>query len=168
MDGPLLVTTLRDPVQRMISGYFYANGPHPKVSLRQFIERKDLEFQHFGGFNHQTKQLAGVLDRCSQYTTEEKRRINDDLLGTAIQHLETFDDIVILAKRAESLECLRRRYNFTIDFEIPQSDPSHSRKPSYAVHFTEEELQLARQANEIDMVVYEHALKLFQQRCHGA
>lgn len=159
-----LVTVLRDPICRLISAYFFARGPDKKMSLRDFTLLDNLETQKYGGVNHQAKQLAGILLGCSQYSQKERQLIQNDLLGIAIQRLELFDNILILEKLEDSVECLKRKYKWKGDFELLKSDPHHSRM-QHDVKFSEADMQFLQETNRIDVAVYKHALHLFQERC---
>jgi hypothetical protein len=93
------VTVLRDPVERVISGFFYSIGRHVRqtgehVTLGEYVFRR----RHYdlGLNNYQTRVITGLpdLDPVGDYTTGNTRPVSDEDLRVAIKNIDEHFDLV--------------------------------------------------------------------------
>jgi hypothetical protein len=100
------VTLLRDPVERVLSGFYYSIERHfaatgERVTLEEYVFRK----RHYdlGLNNHQTRVLSGIeyLDPFGDFTTENARPITRDALGVAIKNLRDHYLLIGVTEEAE-------------------------------------------------------------------
>lgn len=86
------VTLLRDPIDRVVSSFYYSIGRHfemtgEQVTLEDYVFRK--EHYDLGLNNYQTRVICGLadLDCFGPVTTRNARKMVDDDLHLAIDHL---------------------------------------------------------------------------------
>ena len=152
------ITILRDPIDRMISSYyFYKERPqHPNyastnaVGIEEFYDRNlDGTFQE----NRQTRMIAG-FDQPDQACTPE-------VLQQAIDNMERNIAIVGLTERFdESLILIRRAFNWGVPLYYKHNESS---RPSFE-SVSEATKASLRKHNEYDVQLYDHAQKLFEQQ----
>jgi len=159
------VTFLRDPIDRAISFYYFVQqgGERPEtrhplcnyaesVSLKEFYKNPIFH-------NHQTRFLAGyVSDKFYQYIHSSfiKKRI----LQRATSNLEAkYKCFGLLEYRDESIKWFKERMGWTDSVEVPHQKKTFKRKKIDDVD--EETLETIRQSHDLDIQLYQHALKLF-------
>jgi len=149
------ITLLRDPIERVISHYYYVrqSAAHEfhesarKLNLREFLE--------YCSDDDQTRQMAG---KCG---VPHLRTDPDEMLETAKRNLsdfaavgitEDFDRSVILMKRV-----LGWNYPFYTSQNITQDRPRKEELP-------QESLDAAREHNQLDLELYRYAKELFREQ----
>jgi Sulfotransferase family len=151
------ITVLRDPIDRVISRYYFARRS-PKDELYAAVREMSLkEFAETCVDNDQTRLLAGKYDGSSFGTSSD-----DEMLNIAKRNLakyfavvgitEEFDRSLILMKRI-----LGWRNPFYIRRNVTRGRPRKD-------EFPQETLHVIQANNELDLELYRYAKKLFQEQ----
>jgi len=159
LEGPTeYITMLRDPVERVLSGYYYiwespghrlhSDLVENRVSLQQFIEN---EMSPLVG-NGMTRQIAG--DRATPPCRET--------LDKAIRRVKNHFGIVGLVERFdESLLLMQRRYGWT-DTTYRKRNVTSDRPGKRDVQ--DGILELIRERNQLDIELYRWAKSRFEEK----
>jgi hypothetical protein len=155
------ITVLRDPVARVISTFHHlrSEGRLPRdLNLRNYIDQR----RHFGLFkfdNAQTRYLAG---EGGVAIDDHAHRVTRDMLELAKQRLEhdiwwfglteRFEESVLML--ADLLRWKRPQY---VSARVTKSR-GDEQPPETAL------LAKIREINALDVELYEHAARLFEQR----
>eukprot|EP00899_Mesostigma_viride_P021474 jgi/Mesvir1/29328/Mv01580-RA.2 len=130
--------------------------------LRDFVQGDGgAKANRFGGANHATKQLAGVLQECSQLTPlERKELLNDEeaMLERAKRNLENFC-VLVYEYLPESLEYLSKVYGVKGMKLRPQHYNAGDRRP-----IKHDRHALIIEENRLDMLLYAYSVELFAAR----
>lgn len=158
------VTFLREPVARALSFYSYARShsdhylyqllTEERLGLRTLLERGTTAEL----FNLQTRMIAGEsnLDRS----------LDRSALERAKQNLETNFCFAGLTERFDaSLILLSRTFDWSLPFYVRKNV---SRKKSRPESIDAQTHALLRQANALDLELYEFAQKLFDAQLRNA
>lgn len=156
------ITMLRDPVDRVLSYYYYVHqSPHHRMygkvvenemSLEDFIgnsaDNSELD-------NSQTKYLAGLETPCLH-----QGEYGDELLDKAKQNIEQYFTAVGLTERFnESLILFKRRLGWSMPYyiraNVTQKRLGHQEIP-------ETILRMIQEKNALDMALYEYITERFQ------
>lgn len=153
------VTFLRDPIDRLISAYYFIRERphHPKYKDAMTLTLQEYYQQGLGGKeqeNGQTRILSG------QYDTEG--RCTPSMLDIAKQNLQEHVNLVGLTERFdESLLMISAALNWQFPFyyqhNVATSRPEKSDIPA-------EMLTFLQQYNEYDMELYRYGCELFEQQ----
>lgn len=145
---------MRDPVERVISYYHHvmshdAHFKDNKLSLLKFYDRKNLQLD-----NHQTRILSGLKAAYGACT--------EDMLWTAIDNIESKFSLVGLAERFdESLLLMARLMGWeSLGYAIRNA----SKNKHLAEYYSSTELNMIRNNNRLDMILYAYAKKLFERK----
>jgi hypothetical protein len=163
------ITLLRDPVERVISHYYYA-GQAPahyfhdaarKLSLKEFVEycsRCSNESGASLGYcsdNDQTRQLAG---RCG---VPSCGRSSEELLSIAKKNLgECFAVVGIAEEFDRSLILMKRILGWSNPFYTKQNV---TRRRAGKEDFAPEALKIIEAYNALDMELYRYGTNLFHE-----
>jgi hypothetical protein len=161
------VTILRDPVERVLSGFYYSIDEHFRVTkehvtLEEYVFRK----RHYdlGLNNHQTRLVSGIadLDPFGNVTTGNARPITKGDLAIALNNLRDHYLLVGITERSEQF--LARLASFVgclteLRPALPKINVTNGRPPKDDVdpHIINE----IRKHNQFDLELYEHAKKTF-------
>jgi hypothetical protein len=167
------ITLVRSPIERVVSFYNYARivGRHPTatpaaraMSLREFVESEAHPFV----VNGQTRILAG--DRSWRQWSDDfgDDVAADDLLPRALAHLEQIDLIGLTERYADTLLLLRAAFGWTQTISAPDNvTPADDRHPQVHVNDLDAATyQAICDRNELDLQLYERAVRLFERRRH--
>ncbi|MGF1587856.1 MAG: sulfotransferase family 2 domain-containing protein [Pleurocapsa sp.] len=160
LPGPTTyVTMLRNPIERVISYYFFVKNlpTHPdyelikskKITLADYcrMQRENMR-------NGQTRFLSGTkeFEACSYQTLEQaKKHLQENFSAVGIQ--EKFD---------ESLLLLKSKLNW-------QKTPFYYQRNTNKANFYDQleisnkTLSTIEKSNELDLELYEYANKMFEQ-----
>ena len=88
------VALLRDPIDRVVSSFYYSIGRHfevtgERVTLEDYVFRK--EHYDLGLNNYQTRVICGLddLDCFGSMTTRNARKMVADDLALAVEHIDS-------------------------------------------------------------------------------
>lgn len=154
-------TMLRDPVDRVISEYYFARR-NPAHYLHWLIVEQNLSLVealeaqvHVMLNDAQTRLLSGVWGEVpfGEMTAEHLEQAKRNLAHCTIVGLtERFDESLLLLQRAFGWQDIRyRRANVT-----PERPPKESFEPAA--------LQIIRQAQPLDLELYDYARQLFNEQ----
>jgi hypothetical protein len=154
------ITMLRDPVDRIISEYYYilAHSEHEfydkvagkKLSLTEFARSRTYQTLD----NQQTKYLSGVGKlKHGEYSAEAVALAKKNLAETfAITGLtERFDESVILMKRIFGWQT-----PYYVREKVTPNRPPRETVP-------EDAIECIRKYNRMDLEIYEHASRNFEE-----
>lgn len=156
------ITVVRDPVERIISHYYYvlskpdhhlyATVKRRKLSLREYVESGiSVELD-----NGQTRLLAGADGRTIPFGECEP-----ELLERACAHLKKFAVVGLTERFDETVLLLQRELGWKLPLFI-QRNVTHSRPR--ATEIDDGTLQAIRERNELDMAMYEYVCTEFASR----
>lgn len=160
------VTFLRDPVQRVISHYYYVrNNPNHLLYETVTSQNMSLETYVLSGINYeldngQTRQLAGVTDEVAYGACDK------DLLEQAKANLETYFPVAGLTERFdESLLLMRyflgwQKYPYYVPQNVSHRKPVRSEIPAQTV-------KLIARYNELDSALYAQNQARFAALMHA-
>ncbi len=154
------MTMLRDPVDRVISLYFYIKrrSDHPfhervqDVSLQDFIVQKLTTEAN----NGQVRQLSGVI---WEGTNPQFWECTSELLDRAKFNLDNyFSSFGIIERFDESIMLMRRVYGWSTPFynrvNVTQERPLRD-------EFDDKTIKLIQDCNELDIELYDYANSKF-------
>jgi hypothetical protein len=159
-----LLTFLRDPVERVISNYYFlrSGSPVSNYSMRAIEIAKVLTLREFllcddPGVrmvteNFQAKALAYDIRPEYQLAISDLRR-------DAERNLSTFDFVGIVGYFNESMAALSR----IIDTDLPIKKLNANAARSSALAASCAEIELIRQLNEVDSALYVKAKEKFEE-----
>ena len=149
------ITVLRNPVDRVLSAFYFMRGHklHPfhwklrrqKWTLEEYVERSTRD-------NVQCKIIANA-DYHSPCTQE--------ILDRALDHLNRCFSVIGLSERfEESLALMKLRFGWQLKsysaFNVTRSRPKRQ-------DLTQASVNLIAERNRFDVVLYNHAAKLFDE-----
>ncbi len=159
------ITLLRNPVERVISHWFYVlrRKDHylhqviaeKNLSLKQYMEEKiSIELN-----NGQTRILAGIgwgakFGECSQ-----------QMLAQAKKNLDTFEVVGISKKFDAFLKLIKRKFAWEIPlFKSRNIAPNHLKEKA----LDQETIATIKQYNTLDVELYQYACEIFHQQLKEA
>jgi hypothetical protein len=161
------IAFLREPVARVLSFYRYArNLPdhylHRElnengVTIRDLIKRNATPEL----FNHQTRMIAG------DEWDDLRRDVSEDALARAQENLRTHFSFVGLTEEFDASVCLlRRNFGWSVPFYVKRNVTVQK---SSGRDVDPETRAALREANALDLKLYEYARELFeaQRRAGG-
>ena len=166
--NPLLLTLLRDPVERLVSAYRHiirhtSNPLHDelvrrKVSLLEYVTSPD--YAHVTA-NFQTWMVVGALN-C--HLDPRDIRLSDEArLALARQRLEQFAFVGLTHRYRESLELLYYTFGWPPSDEVPVENAAPVRTEREAI---DEEVRAAIvERSPLDVILLAEAERLFDARC---
>jgi hypothetical protein len=151
------ITILRDPVERVISNYYFVIGAinHPmheitkSKSLAQWVASTQNQFN-----NGQVRMLAGIHFKLQKPTrqTLETAKSNLEKYFLAVGLTEKFDETVILLKRELGWDWpLYTRQNVTGKKVARENIPAST-------------IEITKEHNQLDIELYEYAKQLFNEK----
>lgn len=151
------ITVLRNPVDRIISVYYYLKQSvnHVQHKLVKSVTLEDFVSSNTAHNNCQTRFIAGNFhDIAGQSDAEVLARAKKNLTEhfAVVGLSERFDETLILLKRQLGWE--------TMPFYVKQNK---SRKPAKAT-ISQETLKIIQSKNSLDMKLYEHAEDIFAKQ----
>lgn len=159
----LLVTVLRHPVYRTVNAY-YGSVARKVTTLRKFAENEKVYYQKYGCRNHQVKQLAGVLEACSQYDEIDKEYIRKNLLYIVKRNMKTFDVIGIFERMTDTLNYFQFKFKWANKSSPEIRDLLKSARSSVPAKVSAQDYEFIAKTNSLEMEVYDYALQLFEKQ----
>jgi hypothetical protein len=158
------ITLVRDPVDRIVSMYYYIRRNPKVIPYHAEINRLNMSLKDFvrSGMalvtdNGQTRFLSGVYDvgygQCDRSMLERAKR-NMQKYFSVVGVKERFDETVLL---------LRRIFDFPFPFYQKQN-VTRNRPYRNLKDMPKDTLDCIRQYNELDIELYEYAQRQFRDR----
>jgi cephalosporin hydroxylase len=161
---PVYVTFLRNPVERVISLYYFVRRQPDhfmhtnaiNTSLEDFLEYPGGYYQ---GRNFQTRQIAGFTD--TRYEGANPLS-NPELLNIAKRHLAEFPFFGLAERFEDSLKLLSYTFGWlpVIQYESLNVSPDKDRHQA----IPQSTIEKIKEANRLDILLYEYAQRLFEER----
>jgi hypothetical protein len=164
-----LTTFLRDPVDRVVSNYYFLRTKSPvsedsetalraarSLSLKDFLLCEDPNVRMVSE-NFQTKALA--FDIRPDHLEPS---MSNALLKNASRNLATFDFIGITEYFGDSVRVLSEMLGVELSVKKLNVNPERPGSPA-----TAEELDIARSLNRLDLELYDKARSSFERRYLG-
>jgi hypothetical protein len=157
------IAMLRDPIDRVISHYYYIKG-YRKHPLNRIIEEKDLDLEGYvtSGIcsevrNDQTRMIAGIAQNAEIEMGEMLRiaKENIDRKFMLVGLVERFDEVLVLLKRYLGLRSIyygirNQNYGRPLKEQIP-----------------ERTLEIIREYNRADVELYAYARDKLNDKING-
>jgi hypothetical protein len=158
-------TVLRDPVDRLISWYYFVrqspDHDHYRFVTSQQLSLKEYILSDMVADNGQTRRLAGIVQPSRRVPTHDEPCTTKDL-KVAKKNLqehfavvglsERFDETLLLLKRA-----LGWKTPFYVSTNITKSRPSKD-------DIERDTLEVLEQHTELDIELYRYAQELFEKQ----
>ena len=141
---------------------FYNKVPWPNLTLSSF-----LSCESNWANNRQTLMLADIeAVNCFDKKSIGKEKREQKLLQTAKKNMESFAFFGITEYMDESCRMFENHFNMKFPMKPPKRNLSdlHSGPMLPTLWKNPAFLRAIRQVNHLDMALYEHALKLFDER----
>jgi hypothetical protein len=143
------VTLLRDPIERVVSLYYYAKL-HETMSLEEFVRTPPFKEVD----NDQTRRIAGLNPAVGACTRA--------MLDTARENLRRRFAVVGTTERfEETLALLNSRLGWSREVVSYPRNVNAARPPSSA--FSHETIELVRARNELDFELWRYASELMDE-----
>lgn len=164
--GPFYTTMLRDPVERMVSDYYFArNTPHH--SLHDKVVRKQMSLADFatmraedGLTNLYTRVLSGSVNWSN--LVELPFPLPNDVLDIARMNLEEYFAVTgITEKFDESILLMKDAYGWS-DTYYERSNMTREKPTHYTIDSTT--LDMIRRYNHDDIELYNFAVDTLEKR----
>ncbi len=152
------ITFLRNPVDRVLSNYYYLKGNRRHVHHENIVNMNVMEFvnSRYSAKNVETKYLTGQAGmQPGGECTEE------DLLKAKKNLSEYFTMVGITERFDESLLLLKKALGWNNVYYVKQN-VSKNRPPRETL--SEEDRKEIAKLNDYDMQIYDYALGLFEDQ----
>jgi len=159
------VTFLRDPVDRAISFYYFVQqggeNPETRHPLCDYAESVSLKgfYENPVFHNHQTRLISGYISH-KFYKYLNVPFIKKRILAKAKSNLEfKYKCFGLLEHRDTSLKLFREKMGWKEAIEVPHQKKTTKRKKVSDIDV--ETLKTIQKAHDLDIELYQHALKIF-------
>lgn len=158
------ITMLRNPINRVISSYYYLRKT--KIKLVQDMSLKEFVITSNTTQNNMTKYISGEKFKTQlaylKNQQETQCECNSKTLELAKKNLEEeFQFFGLLERFDESLILLKKTLGWSVTQYLTRNV---AKKVTQRQEFPQETLRLIEQSNEYDLELYQFAQKLFEQR----
>ncbi len=147
------VTALRNPVERVLSLYYYTRL-QDSISLDQFVA--EPPFREID--NDQTRRIAGVDPEIGECTPE--------MLATAKENLRRFAVVGTIERLDDTLALLRRRFGWRSPFVSEPRNVNPDRPPLSTLPAAT--VAAIRARNELDWELWRYASELMDEELKRA
>jgi hypothetical protein len=180
---PIMMTCLREPLERTISHFFFVRSPQQDIELERYTttigEKAAARRRHIldqtrrwdlAGFvendpvlaaellgNMQTRTLVGMSDP-KEFAAADPAK----LLTLAQQRLEECDLVLLTECADESLELTCRYFGWDVQEKLPHDNANTRRPVKEAIEPAT--LDALRKLTSLDQQMYRYAEELFQRR----
>src|ERR1700730_13126231 len=150
------LTMVRDPIARVVSDYFFCrqNPTNPAYPFAITLPLVEFVAQGYGSSQNCYAQWL------SNAAFGAKFRSEDEILEAALKNLSQFSFIGITEQSDLSIEQICKRYNLAV---YPVTEVTKNRATPEGRHVSEEEIQVVRGHNLLDLAIYDVCLKLFME-----
>lgn len=160
------LTILRNPVDRIISHYYYVRRS-PDNKLHRWVTENNISLDEYASSgqaselnNGQTRMLCGIR---SMDTVLGHEPVTDAALDAAKRNLEGITCIGLQERFDESLLMFQKTLGWKNIYYV-KKNVTRSRSSANAI--PAETLQAIQEQNRLDMALYEFGRKLFEERYH--
>ncbi len=161
-----LITFLRDPIDRVISSYYFLrswNGVVDDTNRTMVAAAKDLSFRDF--LKSRDPQVRSVIFNHQTYFLgadwrDPRDKVPENLINQALENLQKLSFVGLTERYPESVKLLFRdlRMEQTPAVKALNTTPFRPAVQEIA----EEDRILIQEQNQMDMIVYAEAQKLFE------
>lgn len=180
---PFVLTSLRNPIDRALSAYYYQRTPRLAIEIKsvaphigeqaaeqilddlrrvnshrtlpQFLRAEpDLARKTLG--NVQTEYLAGA-SAVATYGAQPDR-----LLAIAREHLRALDALLLVERLPESLALINPEWDDPVQIGLPSDNTTPGRRPIQ--DHTPAEIEMLDALTSLDLDLYRYGEELFEQR----
>lgn len=172
---PRLLLMLRDPVQRSISNLRYAKNIGKKdFWLQQQYDLKDMSMDDMVKIpevqdwlrDYQVKWVAGNFN-LRNFTTpmifQIPKTVGKEYLDEAKRRLHVIDFVGITEKFAESAELMCKTFGWEKPAQAPNINTAKERG-GWHEELSAKSMKIIHEITQLDRELYNHALKIFEQR----
>jgi hypothetical protein len=164
---PVYLTMLRDPVERVMSIYKHMHRDPANEVLREVLKQQ-LTLEEFAQYplaqglaeNRQVKQIAGILQGRAR--SPEEKLSKQAMLEIALMRLDEFAFFGLVERMDESIQLLCHTFNWPTPISYKSQNIAPT--PTNREDLSESELEAIENANQLDIELYNHALRLFDYR----
>ncbi|KAM9945225.1 hypothetical protein ACTFIT_003479 [Dictyostelium discoideum] len=149
------LTILRDPVERVISHYFYHlfDKGDPEHSGTKNKTLEDWIISSVRGNNEMTRVLSGI-------TKEEEFKPSNETFLMALYHLRSMKFVGITERFTETLALLK----FYTGFDSPLLNSKKNVGKPGRTPVSPQVIEKIKERNWMDILLYEEALKMFERQ----
>lgn len=146
-----LVTMLRDPVERVVSSYFFLRTypgyePVADMSIKQFVDT------YAEARNHQTLMLSGLNET-------DDRGLYAPNLDRALRNLDVFRAVGLTERFDQSVAMMGRALGWSkIEYPIVNVTANKPRTSQLSAN----DIAYIREANSLDTALYRRAVEIFE------
>jgi len=152
------ITVLRDPVQRLLSYYYYVsyrNSPRGRLDIdKSLVQFLSSDLGKAQGFEY-VKYYGGIRTMQEDYRT-------DEAVNTAIKNLDSFDVVGLLENQDQLKSDIFRVLNMSIKIRFKKKNPAP--KGLRDSELSTEIREMVEDVCKWDCQVYEYAKKRVQGR----
>jgi len=167
VQNPLMITLMRDPIDRTISSFRHIlRNPENRLH-REFVERGITLHDYVSlpeyaprVVNHQARQIAGSFSRSDREWATRDRGKQEILRRLSIEHFEQFAFVGLTERLPESVKIISWKFGFNAPMEVPHLNTAPS--PTKKEDLSPAELEAVTAANEVDIELYSHVKKRFE------
>jgi hypothetical protein len=164
---PILITVMRDPIERTISSYRHILRRPENALHREFNERGITlsEYVTLPEYaprvvNHQARQIAGSFTSSPRKWATREPATLEILRRLAIERFEQFAFVGLTEQLDQSVRIISWMFGFHITAEVPRLNPAPSQTSKESL--SPAELEAVRAVNELDLELYELATRRFE------
>lgn len=160
MDASQYFTVLRDPIERVISEYYYMK--HKGMYYQGLIEKENLSLTKYVSHpetfylnNLQTRLISGVSFESGDTVTESTYKL-------ALENLSKFKVFGLTEQMDSTLALFYIILNWN---HLPyyQRSNANEKRPN-TEHISQHEIDVIREREKYDILLYEKAKQIFQRR----
>lgn len=158
------LTILREPVDRIVSHYYYVKRS-PDNYLHRWVTENDISLDEYVNSGHaselsngQTRMLCGIRSMDSVFGNEP---VTEAALEAAMRNLESIACIGLTERFDESLLVFQKRLGWK-HIHYVKKNVTQSRSRTNAI--PKETVRAIQEQNRLDMELYDYGRRLFEDR----
>ena len=147
------ITSVRDPIQRLVSHYFYSNAYYWKLKM------------DFNTWYRKFYNFEGPMNQVGWNSVDRGNKTNNFMSSyLGVNNIEGFEKKYDFCFVSEYFDESLRKFGKVIDYNFTLVGPANVRhKLNDKYHIDPDVRQLFREKNEIDLEIYNHCLEKFRK-----